>query len=595
VTGFAGGLPPDERDALARLADTLSPEQLLWASGYLAGIAAARGPVLATAAAAPVAAAAALPAVTLLYGSQTGNAARLAESFGARLRERGFPAKVIGMDHYKPAGLKTEAVLLVIASTHGEGDPPDSAREFHDFLHGKRAPRLETTRFSVLALGDASYRHFCKTGRDFDARLEELGAARLVPRVDCDVDFEDAADAWFEAVAAKIGPAAAPVPAAAPAPPAAVHSRKNPFAALLLDNVALTGRGSTKEVRHIELSLEGSGLVYQPGDALGVFPANWPERVAELVSVLGFSPESPVPGPGGREIPLEEALLLHHEITTPTLPFVEAYAALLPGSELSDWLKEEDAPRLREYLQGREIIDLVEAFPVPGLTPAHFVRLLRKLPTRLYSLASSPSAHPGEAHLTVAVVRYESHGRKRQGVASAFLADRVGEDGRVPVYVHENPKFRLPKDSEAPIVMIGPGTGVAPFRAFVAEREATGAAGRNWLFFGDRNFSTDFLYQREWLDHRKNGLLTRLDVAFSRDDDAKVYVQHRMLEQSRELYAWLEDRAHVYVCGDAGRMAGDVHEALITVVEREGGLDRERAEEYVRNLQAAERYQRDVY
>jgi sulfite reductase (NADPH) flavoprotein alpha-component len=598
VSHSPGLLTPQQWETLNGLLEGMSPEQILWASGYLAGYAEARRKP-AGVSQNPAALTESPPETTILYGSQTGNAEKTARRLRERLAEAGLPVKVEGMDSYPPARLKRERCLLLVVSTHGEGEPPDNARGFHEFLHGRKAPRLEGLRFAVLALGDTSYEHFCKTGRDFDSRLAELGAIRLHARADCDVDFEDCAEAWMDGVLGALASQAVPrVEALEPAAASAAmpaYSRRNPFPAVLLDNIPLTGRGSTKEVRHIELSIADSGLVYAPGDSLGVLPSNWPERVADLLASLGLAADAPVPGSDGAEIRLEEALLHHYEITTPTRPFLEKYAELAESRDLADLLRDENREQLRDYLRGREIIDIVHGFPVRGLTAGQFVGLLRKLPPRLYSIASSYQASPDEVHLTVGVVRYESHGRERRGVASTFLADRVAEDLRVPVYVHGNPNFRLPEDPDTPIVMVGPGTGVAPFRAFVADREAVGAGGRNWLFFGDRNFRTDFLYQREWLEHRRKGLLSRIDVAFSRDEADKLYVQHRMLDQSRELYAWLEEGAHFYVCGDAERMAADVHEALVAVVEKESGLGRERAEDYVKELQSSKRYQRDVY
>ena len=604
-------MTPAQWEALGRLMAGVTPGQTLWLNGYMAGFAAARLSPEEFGAAKPEAAVpvetadsalaappAAKPEITVLFGSQTGNAEKLARALHTRLVSRGFPARVEGMGSYKTSQLKRANLLLIIVSTYGEGDPPDNALAFHEFLLGKKPPPLDGMQFSVLALGDSSYEHFCKTGRDIDGRLAELGAGRLLPRVDCDVDYEEAAATWIDAVLTKLHPASdAQTDSVLKTESVVVgtYSKKNPYPAKLLENLRLTGRGSSKDVRHIELSIADSGLTYEPGDSLGVVAGNWPQRVAELAESLRADGNEAVLGANGIETRLEQALLNDYEITTLTRPFLEKYAEISGSQELAGLLKEDGKANLREYLHGREIIDVVRAYPVSGLAASQFVALLRKLQPRQYSIASSYNANPDEVHLTVAVVRYESHGLPRQGVASTFLADRVAEGGRVPVFVDSNPNFRLPQDPDTAIIMIGPGTGVAPFRAFLEERETTGAQGKNWLIFGDRNFNTDFLYQREWLEHRKNGLLARLDVAFSRDTDEKIYVQHRILENSRELYAWLQEGACFYVCGDAQRMAVDVHEALIQVVAKESGHPRDRAVDYVKALQANQRYQRDIY
>lgn len=603
--GAGDPLTPDQRDALRRLVDGITAEQLHWVRAYFSGFSDARAVPIGSASPAASAsgetgtiAAASAPEVVILFGSQTGNAEKLARRLQSRLSSRGVAAHLEVMNSYKTSRLRQDQWLLVIVSTHGEGDPPDNARPFYEFLHGKKAPRLDHAKFSVLALGDTSYEFFCKTGRDLDGRLADLGAARFFPRVDCDVDFEDTAQGWIDGVSEVLTRSQGPRVAAVAPPPAApltVHSKKDPFHARLIENLKLTGRGSTKDVRHIELAIDGSGLAYEPGDSLGIIASNWPERVSELIGALGLDATAPVLGASGSDTALEQALLHDFEITTITRPFLERYAALSDSAPLKELLKEESRSAFREFVYGREIIDVVRDYPVAGITAAQFIGLLRKLPHRLYSIASSYRATPDEIHLTIGVLRYESHGRIRHGVASTFLADRVPEDGTVPVFVDGNPNFRLPADPAVPLIMVGPGTGVAPFRAFLADREATGATGKNWLFFGDRNVQTDFLYQAEWLDYRARGLLNRIDVAFSRDSDQKVYVQHRLLARSRELYDWIENGAHVYVCGDAQRMAPDVHETLIRVVEQEGGHGRERAQEVVNELLAARRYQRDVY
>ncbi|MEQ9799015.1 MAG: sulfite reductase [NADPH] flavoprotein alpha-component, partial [Salinisphaeraceae bacterium] len=371
-------------------------------------------------------------------------------------------------------------------------------------------------------------------------------------------------------------------------------TRKNPFQASLLANTVLNGRGSDKEVRHIELDTEDSGLIWTPGDSLGVVPSNPPAAVDALLAALQLDGDARVTGVDG-EVSLAHALRHQYEITTLTRPFVTQYAQLAESSALQDLLGDDQRDAFADYVYGRDLTDLVGEYPVPGLSAADFVRLLRKLPPRLYSIASSHAANPDELHLTVAAVRYQSHGRDRLGVASTHLADRMGEDDRVPVYIDANKSFKLPADNDTPLIMIGPGTGVAPFRAFLQEREEQGAGGDNWLFFGAPHFRTDFYYQTEWLRWRRDGLLSRLDVAFSRDQADKVYVQHRLREQARDVYGWLENGANVYVCGDANQMARDVHDALGDIIAEQGGMSTDAAADYLKRLQKEKRYQRDVY
>ncbi|HXR56027.1 MAG TPA: assimilatory sulfite reductase (NADPH) flavoprotein subunit [Casimicrobiaceae bacterium] len=591
-------LSDEQVDALDRLIEPLSPDQLIWIGGYLAGLATARRAGTPRLAPAPADDDEAF--VTIVYGSQSGNSAGIAADVKAQAEARGLDVRVKSMDEYRPSDLRTEKKLLIVVSTQGEGEPPDSGKELHEFLHGRKAGKLEGLRYSVLALGDSSYEHFCQTGRDFDARLEALGAERAHPRVDCDVDYDDAAAQWIEGALAALtaAPARALSHAVAARPlrgnVTPLHSKKNPFLATALANINLSGHGSAKEVRHLELSLEASALSYEPGDSVGVLPANEPEVVADLLDALHLDPSQRV-DLGTESATLGFALAHRYEITTLTRPLVEKYAALGDAQALRDLLAAENGGDLWQYLRGRQLIDLVTEHPLRGIGATQLLSLLRRLPPRLYSIASSQKANPGELHVTVAAVRYESHGRNRHGVASTFLADRIAEGDTVPIYVETNRNFKLPSDPATPIVMVGPGTGVAPFRAFVQEREAIGASGRSWLFFGDRHFTTDFLYQREWQQNLKDGALTRMDVAFSRDREHKCYVQHRMKAQARDLYAWLQDGAHFYVCGDAERMARDVHQALIEIVAEQGAMPVERATEYVQALQRSRRYQRDVY
>jgi sulfite reductase (NADPH) flavoprotein alpha-component len=587
-------LTRDQAEHVNRLVTALSPEQLSWVSGYLAGL---HGAV---AGSERPAVAAERHRLTILYGSETGNAAALAERVGELAAARGITVRVLDMADYKTRELRDERLLMMVTATHGEGDPPDPAAAFHEFLHSRKAPRLEGTKFAVLSLGDSSYQYFCRTGRDFDVRLQALGAKRLVDRADCDVDYEEAAERWIAAALDAFAEHVEEAPDNVVAftsggqHPAPVYDRRNPFQAEVLENLVLNGRGSDKETHHIELSLEGSGLDYQPGDVLGVLPQNREDVVAELMEALALNPEESISTPAG-EMPLARALRHEYEITTPTPAFIGAYVELAESNTLRELAREDQRMELMRYLYGRQVIDVLTEYPLPGLDAQTLLGMLRRLQPREYSIASSHAANPGEVHLTVAAVRYHSHGRLRHGVASTYLADRAEPGRAVPVHLRRNKNFRLPADPGAAVVMVGPGTGVAPFRAFLQEREVRGAGGRNWLVFGNPHFRTDFLYQTEWQGWLKEGVLDRMDVAFSRDGECKVYVQDRLRERGAEIYRWLEDGAYFYVCGDAERMAPDVHVALRDVVREHGGRSREAAEEYVKHLQREKRYQRDVY
>ncbi|MCP5386882.1 MAG: assimilatory sulfite reductase (NADPH) flavoprotein subunit [Novosphingobium sp.] len=576
------------------LAAGLAPPQAQWLSGYFAGL----GAVLPAAAASGTGPGPTPRSLTILYGTETGNAADVARAAEAAALARGLAAAAVDMADYKVRQLVHEEDLLIVVSTYGEGDPPQPAAGFFEFVEGRKAPKLPGLRFAVLALGDSTYEHYCQAGKRLDRRLEELGARRISDRVDCDVDYEDAAAAWTQAVIAQIA-AVAPqgaIPAAVlpgSAIAAARHDKRNPFPAAVIENIAIVGRGSTKETRHVEFSLAGSALAYEPGDALGIAAENDPAAVAALLGALSLPPDAALEIKG-QTLTLGEALTRRFEITAATPRFLDYWAMLSEATALRQ-LQDADRPGERAiFLRTHHIVDIVRRFPVGAVMPQGLVSALRPLQPRLYSLASSLSAAPDEAHLTVAPVRYALHGEQRSGVASGLLADRADPDTVLPIYVQANPHFRLPAD-DVPIIMIGAGTGVAPYRAFLQEREARGAAGQSWLFLGERNFRTDFLYQTEWQAWLKDGTLGRMDVAFSRDGQEKVYVQHRMRERARDIFAWLEDGAHVYVCGDAAHLAPDVHAALVEIVASEARTGCEAAEDYVRSLQADHRYQRDVY
>ncbi|AYK58468.1 assimilatory sulfite reductase (NADPH) flavoprotein subunit [Bacillus subtilis subsp. subtilis] len=593
----------EQAELLNRLLPTLTESQKIWLSGYLSAQSVSAQET-AGAPAAAVSAEAPAPAVskevTVLYGSQTGNAQGLAENAGKQLEQSGFQVTVSSMSDFKPNQLKKVNNLLIIVSTHGEGEPPDNALSFHEFLHGRRAPKLEDLRFSVLALGDSSYEFFCQTGKEFDQRLEELGGKRISPRVDCDLDYDEPAAEWLEGVLKGLneagGGSAAPAPAAASQTGESSYSRTNPFRAEVLENLNLNGRGSNKETRHVELSLEGSGLTYEPGDSLGVYPENDPELVELLLKEMNWDPEEIVTlNKQGDVRPLKEALISHYEITVLTKPLLEQAAQLTGNDELRELLAPGNEENVKAYIEGRDLLDLVRDYGPFSVSAQEFVSILRKMPARLYSIASSLSANPDEVHLTIGAVRYDAHGRERKGVCSILCAERLQPGDTLPVYVQHNQNFKLPKDPETPIIMVGPGTGVAPFRSFMQEREETGAEGKAWMFFGDQRFVTDFLYQTEWQNWLKDGVLTKMDVAFSRDTEEKVYVQHRMLEHSAELFEWLQEGAAVYICGDEKHMAHDVHHTLLEIIEKEGNMSREEAEAYLADMQQQKRYQRDVY
>lgn len=596
----------EQAELLNRLLPTLTDHQRVWLNGYLSALQGA-GAAAAAATLVQAVAQAEPPAVskevTVLYGSQTGNSHNLAAKLSKKLEEQSFQVTLASMSDFKPNALKKIENLFIVVSTHGEGEPPDSAIAFYEFLHSKRAPKLEGLRYSVLALGDTSYEFFCQTGKDFDKRLEELGGERIAPRVDCDVDFDESAAEWMGNVIGALGKLSASGTQASSGVPAIVssgaeseYSRSNPFYAEVLENLNLNGRGSDRETRHIELSLEGSNLKYEPGDSLGIYPENHPQLVEDLIAAMGWNGEETITvNKNGEQRTLRDALLRYYEITVLTKPLLEQAAQLSSSPELKKLLEAGREQELRAYLDERDLLDLVTDHSFAGVSASQFVSILRKIPARLYSISSSPLAYPDEVHLTVRSVRYEAHGRNRYGVCSVQLAERVEPGDTLPVFIQHNPSFKLPVNPDTPIIMIGPGTGVAPFRAFLGEREETGAEGKTWLFYGDQHFSTDFLYQVEWQRWLKDGVLTRMDVAFSRDTDKKVYVQHRMLEKSREIYEWLQEGAAVYVCGDEKKMAHDVHAALATILEHEGGLSPEQAAEYLTRMQQEKRYQRDVY
>jgi sulfite reductase (NADPH) flavoprotein alpha-component len=575
-------------------------EQRLWLNGYMAGLLAGRGYAPAgTGGAAAIPEQATVP-LLILFGSQTGTAEKLARQIANESKGWQCNARVMDAAAHAKVDWSKETNLLIVTSTYGDGDMPDNAQGFWNWLQTDAGKALAHLNFSVLALGDTNYEQFCAAGKKFDARLEQLGAKRIHPLADCDVDYEAKANTWTKGTLAALVPGAkvVPLPNALPSVEpgtsgtAETFSKANPFPARLLSNRRLNGEGSEKETRHFEVSIEGSGLDYEVGDALGVYPTNCPALVEELLQALACTGEELVAAPGS-ELSLRKALSNTFDITRPSSDLLQRLAGL--NAELRELLAPEREQELRKWLRGREVIDLVLATPQAKFAPTEFVALLKKLAPRLYSISSSPKAHAGQVHLTINIVRHQSHGRSRGGVCSTFLANRVKEHGHVPIFVQRSHGFRLPANGEVPVIMVGPGTGIAPFRAFLHERRAVAARGKNWLFFGEQRAATDFYYRDELEGMMADGALTKLSTAFSRDQEEKIYVQHRMRECATELWSWLEDGAHLYVCGDATQMAKDVEDTLHRVVETAGGKSAEEAKAYVAKLKTEQRYQRDVY
>ncbi|HEY8397423.1 MAG TPA: assimilatory sulfite reductase (NADPH) flavoprotein subunit [Flavihumibacter sp.] len=603
-----------EQQQVQEIIQHFNQQQLQWLAGYLTGLQHSNQQLLQLINRIPVPQEsittepiATTESITVLYGSKSGNSKKIAKNLHDKLIARGFTAVLQDMNNYQANRLKDEKWLLVVVSTHGEGDPPPAAEDLHAYISSRKAAAMPNTRFAVLALGDKSYASYCQTGKDFDSRLAGLKATRIMDRVDADVDYEETADAWVESVINKVQESFG---ATAPAPTnghiavngnghakevKTVYSRKNPFRATVLENIQLNGRGSAKQTYHLELSLEGSGIVYQPGDTLGIWVENHSSLVEGLLAFKKFDGNKKLLIKD-TDITLFEFLQKQAELTTVSGSFLAAYSAFVndpaDAHALNNILADKQA--LSSFVYGRDIWDVLQQFPAT-INEEQFAAILLPLQPRLYSIASSLEAHPEEVHLTVGRVVYENNRREHRGVASNFIADQLQPGQEVLVFVDTNESFRLPEDDSKHIIMVGPGTGIAPFRAFVEQRAETGASGKSWLFFGDQHFTTDFLYQIEWQRFLKQGALTRMNTAFSRDTPQKIYVQHRMLQNAADLYKWLEEGAHFYVCGDAKRMAKDVKQTLIHIVQQQGQLSEEAAADYVKQMVKSGRYQEDTY
>ncbi len=602
LPSIAAPLNDQQLGSLQQTVAGLSSQQLAWVSGYFWGLAQSQ-PQTASATAPLTQAAAAVAAqpagkLTIIFASQTGNAKGVAESLEQEAKAQGIDVALFDASDYKGKNLAKETHVIIVASTNGEGEAPDNAIELHEFLQSKKAPKLPNLKYGVIGLGDSSYEFFCQTGKDFDSYLSKLGATPFIDRVDCDVDYEAPASEWKAKALDKVKDDLAAGPQAEvvqlPVGQASGHSqynKQNPYTATLLTSQKITGRDSGKDVRHVEIDLEGSGLTYQPGDALGVWFDNSSELANAILGKVGLSGVESV-DVDGESISIHSALVSKFEITASNPQLVTKFAELSSSKKLQKLVEDKD--KLREYATNTQVVDVL-AEKKTKLSAEELIGLLRRLTPRLYSIASSQTEVDEEVHLTVGLVEYDKDDEKRFGGASSFLTQRLEEGGEVKVFVENNNNFKLPQDDNTPIIMVGPGTGIAPFRSFIQERDNRDAEGKNWLFFGDRTFTQDFLYQVEWQKYLKSGLLSRLDVAFSRDQVEKVYVQHRILENAAQVWQWIQEGAYIYVCGDATRMAKDVHDALVIVAEQEGKMPRDDAEQFINDLRKAKRYQRDVY
>lgn len=585
----------DQLKALEQLSQGLGKEQLIWLNGYFQGLAGIQrnGHAVRTETGHAVQSVEKIP-LTVLYGTHTGRCKNLAEKLCKIATTRGIDCKIHPMDDYRTKQLKEEKNLFIIVSTHGEGEPPEMAEDFHEFMTGKRLPKLTGLNYSVLALGDKSYKLFCQTGINIDHALQKAGATGIHPIVTCDVDFEEDATNWIEAV---VGELAKKAPAQEHASitlgqqaESKTYTKKNPFKATVLDKTRITGRDSDKEVYHLEISLDDSGITYEPGDSLGVITENPPQLVKQIIEKLEIDQSESVETKEG-QVSFEEALKHYFELSVLTRDTIQKYADKTQNEEVQKILTNDQL--LDQYLYGHDILDLLSEFP-HQFNATSFIELLRPLPSRLYSISSSQAAVENEVHITVSRVNYKNKGRERLGACSSFLADRIELDDELLVYIEKNPNFRLPQNG-SPIIMVGAGTGIAPYRAFLQEREINNQKGNSWLFFGDRRFSSDFLYQLEWQKLLKKGYLDKIDLAFSRDQEEKIYVQHKLKENQKELFNWLENGANFYLCGDMKYMAKDVQQTLLEIIQLQGGLTPEKAKAYFKKLKKEKRFQADVY
>lgn len=589
-------LNDQQLSALTNLSAGLNHEQVVWLNGYFQGFSVSSSnkqpDVL------PITEPISVnlkSSLTILYGTHTGRSKTIAEELSKKLTANGVQVNLVSMDDYKTRQLTGEIYIVIVVSTHGKGEPPVMAEDFHSFITGKRAPRLPKVNYSVIALGDKSYRHFCKTGIEIDQAFSQLGAKTILPVLKLDLDYEDDVKHWInqflEIITNKQSKAFPANEIQKDSQVAEQYSRKKPFRATVLDKVKITGRDSDKEVFHIELSLEGSGLTYEPGDSIGILANNPPSLVNRILKQARFDENESVNLKEGT-YSLKEALSDHIEITVLTLEVLRKYQEKTGNNKLLELIENEE--QLDSLLFGNDLLDLLEEFPFE-FTAQELVDILRSFPARLYSICSSQSAVGNEVHVAVSTLRYSHLGREREGACSGYLADRIAIDGQIAIFIEKNPSFKLPDNDQTPVILIGTGTGVAPYRAFLQHREANNQKGKTWLFFGERRFHTDFLYQLEWQKLLKDGYLEKIDVAFSRDQDEKFYVQHRLIERQKEVFDWLNKGANIYLCGDMKQMARDVQKTLLRIFESEGGMSEEKALDYLKTLKKEKRFQTDVY
>lgn len=586
----------EKRKQIDEIVKELTPIQLAWLAGYLSSQANALDSVKSAVTTETTTESNTKPVWTILYGSQTGNSRHIAENLKAEVISQGIQIKIFSMADYNVRQLKSETLLTIVISTHGEGEAPDDAVDFYQYLFSKRAPKLANLRFSILALGDSSYEFYCQTGKDIDKQLTQLGATALIPRVDCDVDYETDVANWQSAVITQFLPLIkTPSPNSQQGdivsfPSAQTYTKQQPFSAEIILNQKITGRHSDRNIKHVEIDLADSNITYQPGDALGVWFENNDELIEQILGNLAIDCTTQVTI-DDKEYAIADALKYKKELTQLSPKVIEIWAKKSNSQSLNDIVKNKN--KLREFMLNHQLVDLVIQYPI-NITANELVSALRGLTPRLYSIASSQNEVEQEVHLTVALVA-DKHGEHMcYGGASRFLAE-ANDGDNVRIYIEPNHHFRLPDNPQTPVIMIGPGTGIAPFRAFLQERSHNDDSGNNWLFFGNPHFEQDFLYQTELQQYLTSGVLTYLDVAFSRDQSHKIYVQHRIAERGEQFWQWLENGAHIYVCGDADKMAKDVHQAIIDVIVKYGEMEKEQAIAYLENLRRTKRYQKDIY